>query len=170
MFIRLKYPTSPKLIHLISNAPQTQGTEAEEATQALENFVEGTSHTHTYPYAAPESTSSSAASDYPNTYWSAVNHPQRHGEKCALIQDIVGALPELDMIRHLYEVFVTRCQGPLGNVVHTATYMEQAERLYGCLGVGSPELQVMALSNTISMDALACHLLAVRMPLNLAQA
>ena len=67
------------------------------------------------------------------------------------------------MIHLLYEVFVTRCQGPLGNVVHTPTFLKHAERSCGCLSLASPEAQVMALFNTISMDTLACHLLAVRM-------
>ncbi|MCJ1387246.1 hypothetical protein MMC18_000086 [Xylographa bjoerkii] len=70
-------------------------------------------------------------------------------------------MPNLDMIHLLYEVFVTRCQGPLGNVVHTPTFMKQAGKFYGCLGLASPEAQVMALSSTISMDTLACHLLAL---------
>ena len=69
------------------------------------------------------------------------------------------------MVNLLYEVFVTRCVGPLGNVVHTPTFMKQAEDLCGCLGLASPESQVMALSSTISMDTLASHLLAVSMPL-----
>ena len=92
------------------------------------------------------------------------NDPQRQGEKFVLLRDIVDAMPELDMIRLLYEVFVTRCQGPLGNVVHTPTFMKQAENFWGCLGLASPEAQVMALSSTISMDTLSCYLLAVRMP------
>lgn len=69
------------------------------------------------------------------------------------------------MIHLFYDVFVTRCQGPLGNVVHTPTFMKQAKWFCGCLGFASPEAQVMALSSTITMDTLACHLLAVRMPL-----
>ena len=81
----------------------------------------------------------------------------------ALIREIVDAMPELDMIHLLYEVFVTRCQGPLGNVVHTPTLLKQAESFCGCLSLASPEAQVMAMSNIIPMDTLACHLLAVRM-------
>ena len=96
-------------------------------------------------------------------YWLST---RRQDERLALIREIVDALPELDMVRLLYEIFVTRCQGPLGNVVHTPTFMEQAGGFCGCLGLASPEAQAMALSSTIPMDTLACHLLAVRMPLN----
>lgn len=96
-------------------------------------------------------------------YWLATNSPQRHSERTAVLRGIVDAVPELDMIRHLNEVFVTRCQGPLGNVVHRPKFLEQAEVFCGCLGLASPESRVVALSSTFSMDALACHLLAVRM-------
>lgn len=72
-------------------------------------------------------------------------------------------MPEPDMIRLLCEVFVTRCQGPLSNIVHTPTFMKQVEMLCACLNLASPEAQIMAVSSTISMDRLACHLLAVRM-------
>ena len=44
--------------------------------------------------------------------------------------------------------------------------MKQAELFYGYLGLASLEAKVMALSSTISMDTLACHLLAVCMALN----
>lgn len=98
-------------------------------------------------------------------YWLTANDPQRQDEKLALIREIVDAMPELDMVHLLYDVFVTRCQGPLGNVVHTPTFMKQAKWFCGCLGFASSEAQVMALSSTITMDTLACHLLAVRMPL-----
>ena len=68
------------------------------------------------------------------------------------------------MIQPLYEVFVTRCQGPLGNVVHTPTFMKQAELFCSCLGLASPDAQVIAFFDTFSMKELACHLMAVRMP------
>jgi hypothetical protein len=151
-------------IYVISNVSQNHETEAEETAQVLEHFVNRTSHTNAYPSAVFEPTLSFVAPDYPNMYWVTTNDPQRQGEKLALIREIVDAVPELDMIFLLYEVFVTRCQGPLGNVVHTPTFMKQAEKFCGCLGLASPEAQVMALSSTISMDTLACHLLAVRMP------
>lgn len=132
----------------------------------FEHFVDGTSRTNAYPSAVLESTVSFVASDYPNTYWTAINDPQRQGERLVLIREIVNAMPELDIIELLYEVFITRCQGPLGNVVHTPTFMEQAEFFCGCLGLASPEAQVMALFDTFSMSTLACHVLAVRMPLH----
>lgn len=106
------------------------------------------------------------APDYPHTYWLTAYDPRRQGEKFELLREIVHALPNLDVIRLLYQVFVTRCQGPLGNVVHTPTFLREAERFHGCLGLASPEAQVTALSQTISMDTLACHILAVRTPIS----
>lgn len=148
-------------VYVISN---NQETEAEETAKVLEHFVDGTSRTNAYPPAVLEPTLSLVAPDYPNMYWLTTNDLQRQGESLALIREILDAMPELDMIRLLHEVFVTRCQALLGNVVHTPTFMKQAEIFCGCLGLASPEAQLMALSSTISMDTLACHLLAVRMP------
>jgi hypothetical protein len=71
-------------------------------------------------------------------------------------------LPELEIIHVLFEVFVTRCQGPLGNVVHTPTFIKQAEQFCNCLSLASPDSRVLAISRTISMDTLAGYLLAVR--------
>ena len=149
----------------ISNALENQGTEADEAAQVLEDFVDGTSRTNAYPSAVSKQTLSYVAPEYPNVYWLNANNPQRQGVQLALIREIVDAMPGLDMIRLLYQVFVTRCQGPLGNIVHTPTFMKHAETFCGCLSLASSEAQVTALSNTISMDAIACHLLAVRIPL-----
>ncbi|MCJ1475045.1 hypothetical protein MMC13_003705 [Lambiella insularis] len=144
-----------------TNASQNRETEAEDAAQVLEHFVDGTSRINAYPSAVREPTLSSVAPDYPNMYWSTTNDPQRQGEKLALVREIVDAMPELDMIHLLYGIFVTRCQGPLGNVIHTPTFMKQAEKFCGCLGLASLEAQVMALSSTVSMDTLGCHLLAL---------
>lgn len=101
--------------------------------------------------------------DYPNLYWSTSYDSQKQDEKFTLLREIVDAMLDQDMIRLLYEVFVTRCQAPLGNVVHAPTFMKQAEKLCSCLALASPEAQVMALASTVSMETLACHLLAVRM-------
>ena len=98
-------------------------------------------------------------------YWLDTKDPQRQGETFALIREIVDAMPEVAIVQLLYEVFVTRCQGPLGNIVHTPTYMKQVDKFCHCLALTSPEAQVMAMYTTISMDQLARHLLAVRMPL-----
>ncbi len=151
--------------NFISNASQNLDTEVEEAAQVLEGFVDGTPPTNGYPFAVLEPTLSYVAPDYPNMYWSTTKDPEKQAETIALIREIVDAMPELDVIHILYEVFFTRCQGPLGNVVHTRTFMKQAEPFWSCLGLASPESQAIALSSTFSMDALACHLMAVRMPL-----
>ena len=127
--------------------------------------MNGTSLTNAYPAAVLKPTSSFVAPDYPNMYWSTANNPQRQDGKLALIREVVDNMPNLAMIHLLYGVFITRCQGPLGNVVHTSEFMKQVEKLCSCLDHASPEVQVMSLSRTISMDTLACHLLAVRMPL-----
>ena len=163
MILRTVPTLSLTYVYIISNPSRNLETEAEDAAQVLEHFVHGTSRTNAYPSAVLEPTVSFLAPDFPNMYWLTTNDPQRQGEKLVLIRDIVDAMPELDVIYLLYEVFVTRCQGPLGNVVHTPTFMEQAENFWGCLGLASPEAQVMALSRTISMDTLSCYLLAVRM-------
>ena len=42
--------------------------------------------------------------------------------------------------------------------------MKQAQQLCSCLKFATPEARVMAMSNTISMDMIACHLLVVRIP------
>ena len=132
----------------------------------LEHFVNGTSHIHAYPSIVFEPATSLVAPDYPMMYWSTTNNSQTHYEKLTLIREIVDSIPELDVIQALHEVFVTRCQGPLGNIVHTPTFMGQAKDFCSCLGLDSVEAQVSALSNTFSMDTLATHLLAVRMLVN----
>ena len=151
-------------VYFISNASSNQETEAEEAVQALEHFVDGTSRTNGPSSTVVDPTSSVVAPDYPNMYWSNTNDAQRQNERLVLIREIVDAMPELDMIHLLYEVFVTRCQGPLGNIVHTPTFLKQVENFCACLGLASPEAQALALSSTVSMDTLACYLLAVRIP------
>lgn len=66
------------------------------------------------------------------------------------------------MIQHLYQIFVTRCQGPLGNIFHTPTFLEHAERLCDCLIIDSNEEKALLLSSSIALEDLACFLLAVR--------
>ena len=147
------------IIRIVSRSKET---DAEEAMRLLERFVDETSRTDANSSGVLEPTSSSVGPDYSNVYWLSAKNPQRHSERITVLQGIVDAVPEVDMIRHLYEVFVTRCQGPLGNVVHKETFLEQAEIFCDCLSLALPESRVMALSNTFSMDAIACHLLAVR--------
>ncbi|RHZ52824.1 putative C6 transcription factor [Aspergillus thermomutatus] len=145
------------------NNPPPNGdgeVEAEETAQLLEHFVEGVPRPNAYLPAVSGPTPSSVAPDFPNRYWSS-NDPKRHGDKLALIREIVDAMPELEMIHVLFEVFVTRCQGPLGNVVHTPTFMKQAEQFRNCLSLASPDSRVLAISSTISMETLGCYLLAL---------
>lgn len=122
--------------------------EVEETAQILEHFVD----------VIPIPTESAdVAPDIPNRYW-VTQDPQRHDQKFALIRDVVHALPEWNIIQLLYEVFVTRCQGPLGNVVHTPSFMKQADQLRHCLSMASPNA---AIASTLSLDSLAGLLLAV---------
>ncbi|KAL5047503.1 hypothetical protein BDW71DRAFT_213951 [Aspergillus fruticulosus] len=135
--------------------------EAEETAQLLEQFVAGVPRPNVYPLAASGPTPSSpVAPDFPNRYWSS-NDPKRHSEKLDLIREIVDAMPALEMVHLLFEVFVTRCQGPLGNVVHTPTFMKQAEQLGGCLSLASPDSRALAISSTVTMETLGCYLLAL---------
>ncbi|KAJ5373145.1 hypothetical protein N7517_005151 [Penicillium concentricum] len=121
--------------------------EIEETAQILEHFVD----------INPLPESAGVAPDTPNQYWETQD-PQRHDQKLALIRDVVQSLPEWDIIQLLYEVFVTRCQGPLGNVVHTPSFMKQADQLRHCLNTASPDAEI---ASTISMDSLAGLLLAL---------
>lgn len=148
---------------LISNPPSNGDGEAEveETARLLEHFVEGVARPNAYLPGVFGPTPSSVAPDFPNRYWSS-DDPKRHGEKLALIREIVDAMPEPEMIDLLFEVFVTRCQGPLGNVVHTSTFMKQAEQFCSCLRLASPDSRVLAISSTVSMETLGCYLLAVR--------
>ncbi|PYH43118.1 putative C6 transcription factor [Aspergillus saccharolyticus JOP 1030-1] len=132
--------------------------EAEETAQLLEHFVEGVPRPNAFPPVGPAS--SSVAPDFSNRYWSNTD-PKRHGEKLALIREIVDALPGLEMVHHLFEVFVTRCQGPVGNVVHTPTFTKQAEQFGNCLSLASPDSRVLAISSTFTMETLGCFLLAL---------
>lgn len=126
----------------------------------MEHFVEGIPRPNAHLPAFFGPTPSSVAPDFPNRYWSS-NDPNRHGEKIALIREIVDAMPELEVIHLLFEVFVTRCQGPLGNVVHTPTFTKQAEQFGNCLSLASPDSRVLAISSTVTMETLGCYLLAV---------
>ena len=99
--------------------------------------------------------------DTQNKYWLSANNPQKQKERSALIRDIVQYVPEPDVIDRLYQVFVTRPQGALGNIVHTQTFLRHSWKFRECLKLTTLEAQVFALSNTFEMDELACQLLAV---------
>ncbi|KAL9107962.1 MAG: hypothetical protein Q9227_007177 [Pyrenula ochraceoflavens] len=148
-----------------SNASGGQQTDAEEAAQVLEHFVEGTARTNGDLFASSGPVSSKVAPDFPNMHWCDVNDPRKQGEALALIQEVVDAMPELDIIRLLFEVFVIRCQGPLRNVIHTQSFMRRAEEFCSCLFMDSREARATALHSTVSIDTLACFLMAVRMPI-----
>lgn len=129
--------------------------EAEETAQLLELFVEGIPCS-----SSVAATPMSVAPDFLNRYWSATD-PKRHGEKLALIREMVDVLPEWEVIHVLFEVFVTRCQGPLGNVVHTPTFMAQAALFGNCLNLASADERASAIASAITMETLGCYLLAV---------
>ena len=140
---------------------QDQEREAEETAQVLESFVDGASPNDTHSYEALHSYTASVAPDLPNKYW--VNDDvRRHNERLNLIREIVSSLPELETIRALYNIFTTRCQGALGNVVHTSTFLDEADKFYSCLRLDGVEPRVVAISRVVSMDALGGYLMAVR--------
>ncbi|PYH94520.1 hypothetical protein BO71DRAFT_398799 [Aspergillus ellipticus CBS 707.79] len=142
-----------------SHASRSREVETEETVQILENLVEGAALDHVSA-GAGHPASCSIAADSPNPYWSSTVSRRRE-EQLALLREIVDALPETDLIPPLVEVFVTRCQGPLGNVVHTPAFMHQATVLYECLSHSTTEDKAMALLSGTSMDVLACHLMAL---------
>ncbi|KAL4810807.1 hypothetical protein BDV18DRAFT_155420 [Aspergillus unguis] len=123
--------------------------EFEETAQVLEHFVDG------IPPPTPDP--ATVAPDFPNRYW-VTTDPRTHVQKLALIREVVQALPDWEIMNLLYEIFVTRCQAPLGNVVHTHTFMNQAEQLHHCLSLAAPDA---AIASTLSMDSLAGLLLAL---------
>ena len=124
---------------LISNVPQDQGTGADEVAWTLQCFVDGASRTNAYPSAILEPISSSVALDYPNTSWSTSNDPKRQDDGFALIRGLVDNLRnDMNIIHLFYEVFVTRCQGPLSNIIHTPAFTKQAGKLCRSLGSSSP--------------------------------
>ena len=133
----------------------------EDTTRVIESLADETALKDAHHSLDNEDEDPMMAPDNINSYWSVA----RQNEQFALIREVVDAMPKPDMIRHLYEVFTTRCQGPLFNVVHTPTFLEQAEELCSCLSCGNDhEQQITILYDRISMDTLACQLLAVRVP------
>ncbi|KAJ5491656.1 hypothetical protein N7539_003223 [Penicillium diatomitis] len=134
--------------------------EAEETMQLLEHFVDGPPRASASLPALVGPTSLSVAPDFPNRHWEN-NDPKRQGEKLTLIQEIVDAMPELETMHALFEIFVTRCQGPLGNVVHTPSFMKQVEQFSKCLHLASSDSRVLAISSTVTMESLGCFLLAL---------
>lgn len=118
-------------------------------------------HTDAYSSNTATSASSSVVPDYSNPFWSTTSNSHTQSLKLTLIREIIDTLPELEMIRLLNNVFVIRCQASLGNVFHTPTFLEQAEKFQNCLDFSSSDESVMALNHEIPLDMLACHLLAV---------
>ncbi|KAJ5613828.1 hypothetical protein N7528_007482 [Penicillium herquei] len=127
-------------------SPEEEAPGVEETAQILEQFVD-----------VVPLPSSDVAPDIVNRYWES-RDPQRQNEKLSLIRDAIQALPEWDVVQVLYEVFATRCQGPLGNVVHTPSFMNQAEQLRHCLSMASPDTAIISI---FSMESLAGLLLAL---------
>ncbi|CAG8085674.1 unnamed protein product [Penicillium salamii] len=120
----------------------------EETAQVLEQFVDAVSL---------PTDSEGLAPDIPNRYW-ASDSPQRHEQKLALIRKVIDSLPEREIMHALYEIFATRCQGPLGNIVHTPSFIGQADQLGEILSMASPDTII---ANTFSMESLAGLLLAL---------
>ncbi|KAL8669446.1 MAG: hypothetical protein Q9168_005963 [Polycauliona sp. 1 TL-2023] len=122
--------------------PPTQVNGANEAAQLLEQLIDDATDLAPYPSTTDNPNSSIVAPDRPNTFWSATTDPQRQALQFALLRDIVDALPELDVIHLLNQMFVIRSLGPLGNVFHRPTFLKLAEKFEGCfLELSSPDAQ-----------------------------
>lgn len=89
----------------------------------------------------------------------------RREGKIKLLNDILEALPPEDMTRALSECFVTRCQAPLGNIVHAPLFLGITDRLWKELNRAcddEPAFEI--LNHEYSLDVLACILIAVGYP------
>ncbi|PWY66012.1 hypothetical protein BO70DRAFT_346152 [Aspergillus heteromorphus CBS 117.55] len=136
-------------------------SEARDTVQLLEDLVDG-SLLEPVPHAAGGHSESSPIADDPlNPYWCSASGPQRQDEKLALLREIVDQMPGPDLISALYDAFVTRCQGSLGNIIHTPTFLDQANGLYECLICPSAEQNALLMSERISMEMLSCLLMAL---------
>ncbi|KAL6717692.1 hypothetical protein ACLMJK_005607 [Lecanora helva] len=144
-----------------NDAIPDHSTEAESVSQVLEDFAEGASGFSGHKPVLQDLSQTLVHQDYPNTYWCHAHDSSKQAEMQNLIREIAEAMPEPSVMRALYEVFVIRCQGPLGNVIYTPAFMAQVEDLSSCLACDSLQEQVHAVSTTFSMDTLACHLLAL---------
>ncbi|MDI1491514.1 MAG: hypothetical protein OHK93_002723 [Ramalina farinacea] len=115
-------------------------SDVEDTARILESLADETTLKDVHLSVGNKHENSMVVSDNVNSYWSA-DEFQGRDEQFALTREILDTMPKPDMIRHLYEVFTTRCQGPLFNVVHTPTFLEQAEDLYSCLSCGNDQEQ-----------------------------
>lgn len=83
----------------------------------------------------------------------------------ALLKDVIEVLPSEDLICALSECFVTRCQAPLGNIIHAPLFRRIIGKLCKELPKACEEEPAFEiLDHTVSLDVLACILLAVRYP------
>ncbi|KAJ5667060.1 C6 transcription factor [Penicillium longicatenatum] len=139
-----------------SSHKESDAIVADETAQILEDFVEGSSRTNML--SSSGSTSSTPAPDYPNFYWETAESGMQN-ERFSLIEEITNAFPDSEMAHHLYGIFVTRCQGPLGNIFHTPTFLKHAGRIYESIHSASFDLHIVA--SSFSMESLACFLMAL---------
>ena len=131
----------------------------EEAAQLLEHICNSSSTSAAYPSG---NSNSAVSPDLVNKYWQSNPGTRRQDEKLALIREVVDSMPEVTVVQYLYkEVFVTRPQGALGNIVHTPTFLRQSSAFCDCLSLDFLDAQVASILNLFPMDQLACQLLAV---------
>lgn len=136
---------------------EAKPTEAGASLTALENFVEGTPQVNLLCVMP-----ASSIPDHPNKYWRRPGGFASENEKSILIQEILHALPEVDVVHHIYDVFVTRCQGAIGNVFHTPTFLEDATLFRDWISCQTTIPEKKGAQFPFSMETLACFLLAVR--------
>ncbi|PWN34865.1 uncharacterized protein FA14DRAFT_160285 [Meira miltonrushii] len=104
--------------------------------------------------------------DKHNPYWQNLsNDGKREREHLELVAEIAASLPSLELIKALTEVFVTRCQAPIGNVVHTPTHILRIERLCACIDSNEFREKKYAILESFGMDTLACLLLSLKLGL-----
>ncbi|KAJ5684250.1 uncharacterized protein N7477_000595 [Penicillium maclennaniae] len=120
-----------------NNTQATEATEAEHTAELLESFVEGALQTQAHDLSSSTGcvSQSMVAPDYPNPKWTHTGYSQR----LKLMRDVIDKLPAENVIRALHETFLTRCQAPLGNIIHTPAFEQQAQSLCDCLIQASPE-------------------------------
>lgn len=140
---------------------EAKPTEAGASLTALENFVEGTPRVNLSTLMPHGSVPApSIAPDYPNKYWERPGFGSEN-EKSILIQEMLHSLPEEDVVSHIYDVFVTRCQGALGNIFHTPTFLKDAARLRSWISSQAVAPETQGAQSPFSMETLGCFLLAV---------
>ncbi|KAL8992393.1 MAG: hypothetical protein Q9169_007136 [Polycauliona sp. 2 TL-2023] len=101
-----------------SKDASAQGNGSDEAAQLLEQLMDESTDATTYSSTIGHLDPPLVTPDRPNAFWLASKDQQRQAMQFTMLRDIVDALPELDMIRLLNQIFVIRPQLMLGLAFH----------------------------------------------------